>query len=74
MLLLQGCGVQHQVLLLSCVHLLKVLCSRAGGAVQCLLNYLHSMSVRTTVDRDLRLLHSRGGSGDGGGGGAIGCC
>lgn len=45
MLLLKGSRVQHQVLLLSCVHLLQVLSRRAGGAMQGLLNYLNSMSV-----------------------------
>lgn len=45
MLLLKSGRVQHQVLLLSRVHLLKVLSRRAGGAVQGLLNYLNSMSV-----------------------------
>lgn len=45
MLLLKGGRVQHQVLLLRCVHLLKVLSCRAGGPMQGLLNYLDSMSV-----------------------------
>lgn len=45
MLLLQSGRVQHQVLLLSCVHLLQVLRRRAGGAVQGLLNDLDGVSV-----------------------------
>lgn len=45
MLLLKGSRVQHQVLLLSRVHLLKVVSGRAGGPVQGLLNHLNSMSV-----------------------------
>jgi hypothetical protein len=39
-LLLQSSRVQHQVLLLSRVHLLQVLSCRAGGPMQGLLNYL----------------------------------
>lgn len=45
MLLLQRGCVQHQVLLLSGVHLLQVLRSGAGRPVQGLLNHLYGMSV-----------------------------
>lgn len=40
MLLLEGCCLQHEVLLLRCVHLLQVLRSRVGLPVQCLLDHL----------------------------------
>lgn len=40
MLLLEGCCLQHEVLLLRCVHLLQVLRSRVGLSVQRLLDHL----------------------------------
>lgn len=39
-LLLEGCSLQHQMLLLSCIHLLQVLCCCVGLSMQCLLEYL----------------------------------
>lgn len=42
MLLLQGCCLQHKVLLLGSVHLLQVLRGCARLPVQCLLNHLRS--------------------------------
>lgn len=42
-LLLQGCRLQHEVLLLGCIHLLQVLGRRAGLPVQGLLDHLRGV-------------------------------
>lgn len=59
-LLLQGCCLQHEVLLLGSIHLLQVLRRRAGLPVQGLLDHLRSVRGSRSMDwpHSVSSLHS----------------